>query len=304
MKINIKFIILLILGGIFVASCNKEQDSIYKSPGEDDAQYVQLVNGERNYKMNPLDSLIEFEVGVRLLGPVAKKDVEVKINVEKSDVDLDKQVVFESYTAIIPKGSYSGSAKVIIHPHEFPLEDVTKFLEISISCDELPLADVGTSTKYSFYYNECPYDISEFIGEFKVTYGNNDGKKEISETWTISKGEGDTLIVDGIWYNGPPVIWSETMVDKKPIKIVFDTSVNPPNIYLPLNADGTAQYLNSSTDGTDVYQYYIFDFNTATGTTDYNWELLTCDRTLTFKLAIGSQDYQNLYEYMTVVLEY
>ncbi len=305
MKINIKFIILLILGGIFVASCNKEQDSIYKAPGDNDEQYVQLLGGGKSYKMTPADSLpIKIDIGVKLLGPVASKDIEVKINVENSDVNLEKEVVFDSYTITIPKGSYSGHTKATINPKEFPLEDVTKHLEISISSDDVKLAETATSAKYSFYYNECTYDISEFIGKFDVNYTNYNGEKEISEAWTISKGEGDTLIIDGIWYSGPPVIWGETMVGKAPIKIIFDTSVNPPNIYLPLNADGTAQYLNSSTDGTDTYDYFLFDFNTYTGTTDYTWELVTCDRTLTLKLAIGSQDYQNLYEYMTVVLEY
>lgn len=295
-----------------MSSCY-EKTELFHSPEAGDAQSIQLVLGDQYVSMNKLDanndpSDLVTTIDIKVLGPAPTSDLTVDfditlegyINGEDTVIAATTDMFTLSATSFtVPAGSSMGSIDLTLVNLGMPLQQGVSF-KIKLKDGSVPVYTVNNEAIYTLYKKDfCPWEVADFVGDYDVTYTSAWGV-DISETWTIADTEDGNMTIDGIWYGGPPAIWGETMVGSSVPTIIDIEASDPasPVITIPLNEDGTAQFLNSSTDGSAVYDYYVFDLNTKEGNEDYNWELDYCGQTLTIFVGIGPDDYSAYYDYI------
>ncbi len=312
MKRLFSILTFVLFTAVLFSSC-EEREFMYGSPDQSATAYVQFVSGSASFEMMKLDASgvaadgIET-IDVKVVGPVLDASVTVGFIVDSvvSAAGYNgNEFSFSAQSFTIPTGESYGSVDITLVNANMALE-TTYSVYISLQTGGLPLMENTTQMQIDLFKKDyCPWMIADFLGEYDVTYeSNNSGS--VTETWTISQGEGDTLLFDGFWYGGPVAVWGETMVDKVATKVVVDTTDKAnPYFSIPLNEGDIPQYLNSSTDGTDVYDYFVVDLNTFTATTDYDWKLKYCDRTLQVHWAAVPSDFSlGYYDYQSIEIDY
>lgn len=276
MKSYIKIFIIIITGLLIIVACEKDKpDNTYQGPLM--VEFVQ-VDGEFNDEIfvlkEPVADVIDT-VQIQFVGPQQGADKIISFSVDASSTAIENvHYSLPANTITIPKGSSTGNLLVTVLHSGFAIaEEATLVLTLDEDNEVKPIAQNNTFTVLLFKKNFCPYERDDIIGTWDITeYSLASAHGGWTGEVTITAGEGDTILIDGLWWGGPGDLWGEPMIQKWPTKFIFDTSDEAdPQLYIPY-----PQLLNQSVDPNDgtIYTYGIMQTPGTTGTYEY------CDQEL------------------------
>ncbi len=264
MKRIIKIVFIIIVGGVFLISCeNKETnwDSMYTewSPGPGN-YYLQFVDAAQSFETSideqgePID--INAPIAVALLGAPQGADLDVSLKLDPSSTIADTMFSFSATSLTIPAGKTSASFSLTAYANKMPIDES---LDLIMHIDE---GENNAPTGATLHYKLkrilfCPLeDLNDLVGSWSGT----DSEGNASQVVTFL--DGSNFMIDGLnvgWMTG---YWGEVITEQIPLIMIMN-----PNGTLKIDEQ---YYMSTTWNGSPQPTYSI----SATG----KWD--NCKKTL------------------------
>ncbi|MCK5137686.1 MAG: DUF1735 domain-containing protein [Bacteroidales bacterium] len=224
MKKAIKYILIFVIGGVFLSSC-EEKLSNYETMTNDydkgnQTHYIQFLNATASFETaidaDGLPTDIVTSVGVALLGAPQSSDITVTLSKNNSSTIGDNMWTLSSNTITIPAGGTSGSVTLTAIADEM-IEDETSTLVL-----DMDAGGAEATSAYQINYNLkrikfCPLeDLNDLVG----TWSGIDSEGNASQVVTAL--DDGTFMIDGLnvgWMEG---YWGEVIVDQVPLVMIMN----------------------------------------------------------------------------------
>ena len=253
MKNIIKYILIFVIGGVFLSSC-EEQVSNWNAMTNDydenkTTYYIQFLNATASYETAideaGLPTDIVATVGVALLGAPQSSDVIVTLVVDPSSTISENMYSLSSSSITIPAGSTSGSITLTTIADEMP-EDEALNLVLNMDAGG---AEATSAFQLDYTLKRikfCPWTVDEMVG----TYSGSDfngyaGSGASGYSFEVFKLDDTHIEVAGFLYHLYGTIWGEAVTGGD-------------RVVIQVNANGTMEMENQYLCQTDdIWDYYI-----------------------------------------------
>lgn len=236
MKNFIKYILILVIGGLVFSSCDETSawDDLTKDYDKNaSAFYIQILNATGSYETDLVEGVaqdIETIVGVSLLGPPQSSDIEVTLNVSGESTLTSSMYLLDGTTVTIPAGSSSGSVGVTFLAQEMPENEWLHFI-INMEVAGGDMATSGNQLDYAVY--RVPWCPLEDLNDMAGTW---DGLDDWGNTERmVTTVDADNLMMSGLGKVWLADVWGES-------------STAEASVVMTMNPDGTL----------DIEEQYIF----------------------------------------------
>ena len=179
MKNIIKYILIFVIGGVVLSSCENIETNFDLTTKDYDKNsttyYIQFLNASASYETaideNGEPTNIVTTVGVALLGPPQSSDVNVTMVVDPSSTISGNMYELSATSITIPAGGTSGSVNLTALASEMPEgEAVTLVLNMDAGGAE---ASTSSQLNYSLKRIEfCPWAVDDMVGKYS---GSDEG---------------------------------------------------------------------------------------------------------------------------------
>lgn len=267
MKNIIKYILIFVIGGLVLSSCDKDSawDELTKEYDEASEFYIQFLNATGVFETDLVESVaqdISTIVGVKVLGPPPSSDITVNLSLDGESTVTSNMYQLEGTSITIPAGGTSGSVPITFLADEMPEDEVLHFkLNMELSGGEK--APTAGQLDYSVY--RVPWCVLEDLNDIAGAWeGTDDGGYAERAVTAV---DGDNVTISGVGEGWLANFWGEPTTARTPAIITF-------------NPDGTLvideqPYVTTVWDGAP-YDYSIL----GTGT----WNLCRKIMTITYDM--------------------
>lgn len=280
MKNIIKYILIFVIGGLGLSSCEENLSNWDAMTNDYDKNnttyYIQFLNATASYSTEidaaGLPTNIVTTVGVALLGAPQSSDVIVDLVVDPSSTLASSMYTLSADAITIPAGGTAGSVSLTVLAEEMP-EDET--LKLVLNMDA---GGAESSSAFQLNYDMlriqfCPLeDLNEMVGTFS---GADDYGFECKAVTSV---DGENFMIMGLNTNWMEGFWGEAVLEEVPVVVTMN-----PNGTLVIDQQ---YFLTSEWDG-DPYRYEV----TGTGTWD------NCKKILIITYDVIYEDGPNLSDY-------
>ena len=253
MKNIFKYILIFVMGGLVVSSCENIETNFDKMTNDYDKNsptyYIQFLNATGSFVTaiddngQPID--ISTIVGVALLGPPQSSDVVINLQVDPSSTLTSDMYSLESTSITIPAGGTSGSVDLTVFANEMPQEEN---LSLVINMDA---GGAEASSAYQLNYSLfrikfCPWPVDDMVGNYTGSdYNGYAASGSSGLSFSVAKMDDTHITVSGIGQHLYSVVWGEVVTGGD--AVVFQ--VNP---------NGTLTFENQPLCTTDnVWDYFM-----------------------------------------------
>jgi hypothetical protein len=224
MKNLIKYTLILVIGGVFMSSCEDKVSNWNEMTNDYDANnttyFIQFLNATAYYEtaINEagLPTDIIATIGIALLGAPQSSDVNVTLVVDPSSTISASMYTLSADAITIPAGSTSGSVTLTTIADEMPEDEV---LDLVLNMDA-----GGSESSSAFQLNYslkrikfCSLlDLNDLAGSWSGTDSEGNSSKVVTFV------EGDNFMVDGLnegWMTG---YWGEVIVTQTPLVTIMN----------------------------------------------------------------------------------
>lgn len=253
MKNLIKYILIFVIGGAFLSSCEENLsnwDAMTDSYDKNNSEYyIQFLNATASYETAiddaGLPTNITTTVGVALLGAPQSSDVTVTLVVDPSSTISDNMYTLSSSSITIPAGSTSGSVSLTTNADQMP-EDVNLKLVLNMDAGGAE-ATSATVLNYSLKRIKfCAWTVDEMVGTYTGSdYNGYAGSGADGYAFEVFKVDDTHIEVSGMGQHLYSAIWGETVTAGD-------------RVLIQVNPNGTIAFENQflcQTDG--VWDYYM-----------------------------------------------
>ena len=252
MKHMIKYILIFVLGGMVLSSCENMDTNFDLMTNDYDKNgstyFIQFLNASASYETaidengEPTD--IVTTVGVALLGPPQSSDVSVTMVVDGSSTMSPNMYTLSSNSVVIPAGGTSGSVTLTALAAEMPEDEV---LTLVLNMDA---GGAEASSAYQLDYSLkrikfCPWAVDDMVGSYTGSdEGAYSGGMTAGLPFEVFKVDDTHIEVSGLGGHQWGV-WGETVTagDRVLIEVLPNGTVTFENQFL------------CTTD--DIYDYYM-----------------------------------------------
>jgi hypothetical protein len=290
MKNLIKYILVFVIGGVFLSSCEEEVSNWNAMTKDYDANnttyYVQFLNATASYETAideaGLPTDIVATIGVALLGAPQSSDINVSLVVDPSSTISENMYSLSSSSIIIPAGSTSGSVTLTTVADEMPEDEALKLV--------LNMDAGGAEATSAFQLNYtlkrikfCPWVVDDMVGSYSGSdFNGYAGSGASGYSFEVFKLDDTHIEVAGMGQHLYSAIWGEVVTAGD-------------RVVIQVNPNGTMEFENQflcTTD--DVWDYYM-----GPGGGDAKWD--GCNMTFTIPWIWHWDDaYGDAYECLSV----
>ena len=253
MKRTFRYLLILVIGGTFLSSCEQPESNWDSMTNDFDknnpSYYVQFLNSSGSFETavdaqgNP--SNIVAPIGVALLGAPQGSDITINLVKDPSSTIEDKMYTLSSNSITIAAGSTSGSVTLTAIASEM-VEDETVQLVLNLDAGG---KEATSATQLSYNLKRikfCPWAVDDMVGTYTGTDFNGYSQTTSSgKTFTVAKVDDSHIEVSGMGAALYADIWAETVTggDK---------------VLMTVNPNGTLSFENQFLCQTDnVWDYYM-----------------------------------------------
>lgn len=226
MKNIIKYLLIFVIGGLVMSSCEDQEsnwDAMTKPYDKNNANYyIQFLNATAYYETAidaaGLPTDIETTVGVALLGAPQSSDVSVTLVPDASSTMTSSMYTLSSTSITIPAGKTSGSVNLTALSDEMPEGDE---LDLVLNMDA---GGAEASSSFQLVYTMkrikfCPLeDLNDLVGDWK---GGDDWGYA---TEVVTSLEGENMMIDGLGVGWMTDWWGEVVVTQTPVIMTMNAN--------------------------------------------------------------------------------
>lgn len=249
MKNIIKYILIFVIGGLVLSSCDENSAWDDLTVGYDKNAttfYIQFLNATGSFETPLVEGValdIESIVGVALLGPPQSSDVVITLSLDNESTLTSSMYQLDGTTITIPAGSTSGSVGVTFLAQEMPENEVLHFM-LNMDVAGGDKAPSAFQLDYSVY--RVPWCPLEDLNDMAGTW---DGADDWGNTERmVTAVDGDNLMMSGLGQVWLSDVWGEPITASSPV-------------ILTMNPDGTLdieeQYICTTAWDGAPYDYAI-----------------------------------------------
>ncbi len=205
MKNLIKYILILVIGGVFLSSCEEQVSNWNAMTNDYDANnstyYIQFLDASASFETKideaGLPTNINATIGVALLGAPQSSDVNVTLVVDPSSTISADMYTLSANAITIPAGATSGSVSLTTIADKMP-EDVNLKLVLNMDAGGAE-ATASTQLNYSLKRIKfCPWTVDEMVGTYTGSdYNGYAGEGGDGYTFEIFKVDDTHIEVAG-----------------------------------------------------------------------------------------------------------
>lgn len=264
MKNIIKYILIFVIGGLVLSSCEELENNYAAMTNDYDKSnttyYIQFLNATQSFETAideaGLPTDITTTVGVALLGAPQSSDVVVNLVVDGSSTMTSSMYTLGSTSITIPAGSTSGSVSLTALADEMPEgENLTLVLNM-----EAGGAEAATAAQLNYSLKRIKFCPLEDLNDLVGSWGGLDSWGY--ETQVVTFLDGDNFMIDGLTVGWMTDYWGEVIVEQVPLVMIMN-----PNGTLEIEEQ---YYMHCTWNGAPQPDYSI----SATG----KWD--NCEKTL------------------------
>ena len=251
MKKVIKYLLIFVIGGTFLSSCEQPESNWDLMTGDYDknstTHYVQFVNSTGSFETaidangDPKDIITTVEVA--LMGAPQASAITINLSKDASSTISDNMYKLSSNSITIPAGGSSGSVTLTSIASEM-VEDATVKLILNMDAGGVE-AVTGIQANYSLKRIKfCPWAVDDMVGDYSGTdlAWYSGGTAAVS--FKVAKVDDTHIAVSGMG-SAQWVAWGEAITGGDEVVIL----VNP---------NGTLSFENQYLTNTDnVWDYYM-----------------------------------------------
>jgi len=257
MKNIIQFILIFVIGGVVLSSCEIESnyDTMTKDYDKNSTTYyIQFLNATASYETaideNGEPTNIVTTIGVALLGPPQSSDITVDLVRDPSSTISENMYTLSSSSITIPAGGTSGSVNFTAIADEMPEDQV---LELVLNMDAGG-AEASSATQLNYSLKRikfCPLtDLNDLVGNYS---GMDDWGLEVKVVTSVVDGK---FMIQGLNHEWIQQMWGEPVLEEVPVEVTMN-----PNGTLEISE----QYIFTTEWEGAPYEYNI---TSGTGTWD------------------------------------
>ncbi len=227
MKNMIKYILIFVIFGLVLSSCNEESawDSLTNDFDKNSTTfYIQFLNATGSFETDLVEGEaldIETIVGVALLGPPQSSDLVITLSLDGESTVTSSMYELEGTTITIPAGGTAGSVGVTFLAQEMPENETLHFM-LNMEVAGGDAAPSAYQLDYSVY--RVPWCPLEDLNDMAGTW---DGADDWGNTERmVTAVDGDNLTMTGLGQAWLSDTWGEAT-----------TASN--SVIITMNPDGT-----------------------------------------------------------------
>ncbi len=224
MKKIIKYLLIFVIGGVFLSSCEQPESNWNAMTKDYDKSnttyYVQFLVSEGSFQTaidaNGDPENIVKTIGVALLGAPQASDITVTLSKNNSSTIGDNMWSLSSNTITITAGSTSGSVTLTALASAM-IEDETVTLVLDMDAGG---AEASSAVQLNYSLNRikfCPLDeMNDLVGSWKGT------DSEGNPSQVVTSLDGDKFMIDGLnvgWMEG---YWGEVIITQTPLVMIMN----------------------------------------------------------------------------------
>ncbi len=219
MKNVIKYILILIVGGLVVSSCDNLPTNYDDMTNDYDKNnttyYIQLLGAINSFETaiddagNPVN--IETTISVGLMGAPQSSDITVNL-VENSETTIGSDMyIMESTSLTIPAGQSSASMSLTCIADKMPVGETVKLvLDLDAGGKENA---VGAQLAYTLKRVKfCPWAVDDMVGAYTGSdYNGYAASGSEGLPFSVAKVDDTHIAVSGIGQHLYSVVWGEVV---------------------------------------------------------------------------------------------
>ena len=224
MKKIIKYLLIFVIGGVFLSSCEQPESNWNAMTKDYDKSnttyYVQFLVSEGSFQTaidaNGDPENIVKTIGVALLGAPQASDITVTLSKNNSSTIGDNMWSLSSNTITITAGSTSGSVTLTALASAM-IEDETVTLVLDMDAGGAEASSAGQINDSLKRIKFCPLDeMNDLVGSWKGT------DSEGNPSQVVTSLDGDKFMIDGLnvgWMEG---YWGEVIITQTPLVMIMN----------------------------------------------------------------------------------
>lgn len=224
MKNIIRYILIFVIGGLVVSSCEdnlSNWDAMTNSYDKNNTTYyIQFLNASASYETaidpdgNPTN--IVTTVGVTLLGAPQASDVTVQLMEDPSSTLSSDMYTLSSSAITIPAGKTSGSVDVIALADKMP-EDETLTLVMNMDAGGAEAASASQLSYDMLRIKFCPLlDMNDLVGAWSGFDSWN------YATQVVTALDGEKFMIDGLGVGWMTDWWGEVVITQDALEVTMN----------------------------------------------------------------------------------